>query len=505
MSQGRKQKPEPALFVPGLDIYRHIRKDHFYEQLSRVLDLEFVRELTRPLYAERIGRPSLDPVVFFKCMLVAFFENIVSDEELEFRLADSLVLRRFLGYGLEERTPDESTLRKTRQRMPDAVFLAVFTQVLRVCDAHGMVKGRALGTDSTLIDANASMDSLVHKELGCTYEEFMLALRRQDKPDATKGEAKNADRERKGKASNAQWESPTDPDARIGVHADKHTHLSYAVHTTVDLETGVVVSTGADLANASDQQACLGRVDEAVAAVEELGKEPVAVVADKGHHSGENVAGIEERGLVPLVSSPQTAQGPEGFRREDFTYDAKKDQLTCPAGRVLGRKDRRNPTSRVYRCKPSVCRACPHFGVCTQSKSGRQVAISIYEEQVAANRQRVRSEAARPLMQIRRQRGEAPFSYYKQYGGLRRLSGHGLGFAEKKALMAAAGWNLMLLVKRLMREGALASASALLALFWALWGALERFWGAPGRVLGPSAVQEAEMAGSGQRTAPLPA
>lgn len=497
MSQGHKTGAEQSLFVASTRLYEHIPKKHFYERLNEVLDLSFVRELTLPLYRDG-GRPSLDPVVFFKCMLVAFFENIAHDTVLEYRIADSLTLRRFLGYGLEERTPDESTLRKTRQRMPDEVFQAVFAAVLRLCDKHGLVKGRALGTDGTLVDANAAMDSLVHKELGCTYEEFVLAMRRQDKADATKAEARAADRERKGKASNAVWESPTDPDARIGKHADKHTHLSYAVHAEVDLETGVVVSCGADVATLSDQQACLGRVDEAVAALEALGKQPQIVVADKGHHSGENLVGIEERNLAPLISSPRTQRGPEGFRREDFTYNEKKDQWQCPVGAVLGRVDRRNQVARVYRANAAVCRACPHFGKCTESKGGRQLSVSVHDEVIQANRERVHSEAAKPLMQIRRQRGEAPFNYFKNHGGLKRLSGHGLGFAEKRAKVAGMGWNLLLLIKRLLRKEKAAALGAVLPLLRVLWGLVELLW----RLYAPP---ETPQAGSVSQASTLPA
>ena len=198
MSQGRKDPPEPSLFLYVDDerLHAHIPKRHFYEQLAEIVDLDFVRELTAPLYADPMGRPSLDPVVFFKAMLVGFFENIVSDTELEFRLADSLLLRRFLGYGLEERTPDESTLRKTRQKLPEEVFGLVFLRVLEQCAGRGLVSGRALGSDGTLVDANASLDSLTHRVLGITYEQYMLLLRRQDDPEASFGEAKAADRAR---------------------------------------------------------------------------------------------------------------------------------------------------------------------------------------------------------------------------------------------------------------------------------------------------------------------
>jgi len=460
-----------VLFIPTGDIYRHIAKTHFYERLDELLDLSFVRDLTRPLYAEKMGRPSLDPVVFFKCMLIGFFENITYDLELEFRIADSLLMRKFLGYGLDERTPDESTLRKTRQRMPEEAFEAVGEYVLDVCQKHGLLRGRALGTDSTLVDANASMDSLRHKELGCTYEEFVVAMRRQDSPDATREEARNADKNREGKASNCDWESPTDPDARIMQHSDKHTHLSYRVDATVDLETGIIISGGGECANVSDQADCLERVDEAVEVLEERGLSPEVVVADKGHHSGENLVGIEERGLTPLISSPNKSTGRPQFEREDFVYDGERDFMVCPAGQVLARMSNPDKTHRVYKARGKVCKACPNFGMCTKCKQGRTVTISIYEEEVLANRERVHSEAARPLMQIRRQRGEAPFGYFKGYGGLGRFSGRGMSFAVKKTKMAIAGWNLLILVNALMRGAASAGAlfgliRSLLAVMW---------------------------------------
>jgi transposase len=447
MSQGHKQHPEPTLFIETTELYRHIPKGHFYEQLDEILDLSFIAALTAPLYAPKLGRPSLDPVVFFKCMLLGFFEGIVYDTELAYRIADSLTLRRFLGYSLEEPTPDESTLRKTRQRMPEETFQAVFSRVLDQCQEKGLLKGRAVGTDSTQVDANASMDSLRHKTLGCTYEEYIVALRRQDQPEATRAEAICEDRKRgSGKASNQDWESDTDPEARVMQHADGHTHLSYRVDTTVDLETGVIVMAGAELANVSDQADFLLRVDEPVETLAERGLELRAVVADKGHHSGENLAGLEERGLVGLISSPNNARGAPGFRREDFTYDAEADVFVCPGGAVLGRRQTPEGGARQYQARGKECRGCPHFGVCTKSKTGRSVSVPFHEELICANRERVHTAELRPLLQIRRQRGEGPFGYFKQFGGLRRFAGRGLGYAMKKTLIAAVGWNLLRLL-----------------------------------------------------------
>lgn len=476
MSQGRKEKPEPVLFVETTELYRHIPKSPFYERLETLLELEFVYELTRPLYADRIGRPSLDPVVFFKCMLVGFFENVVYDTELEYRLADSLTLRRFLGYSLQERTPDESTLRKTRQSMPEELFREVFSRVLDQCQAAGLLKGRAVGTDSTLVDANASMDRLRHKTLGCTYEEYIVALRRQDEPKASVEEARAADRNRLGKASNEEWVSPTDPEARIAPHADGHTHLSYRVDTSVDLETGVIITAGAELANVSDQADFLPRVDEAVEVLSERGLTVSAVVADKGHHSGPNLAGLQERRLAGLVSSPANTRGAAGFRRADFRYDGERDLLVCPVGVALRRRqlpDDPRRAARQYQARGKECRQCPHFGVCTTSRNGRSVSVPVHEELIVANRQRVHDPELRPLVAIRRQRGEGPFGYFKQFGGLRRFAGRGLEYATKKTLIAAVGWNLLCLL----RHAAETEAARPLIAMLATWiQALSRFW-----------------------------
>lgn len=169
-----------------------------------------------------------------------------------------------------------------------------------------------------------------------------------------------------------------------------------------------------------------------------------------------------------MISSPNRRCGAPGFRREDFSYDAADDTLTCPAGQLLRKCKRKSETLNYYQASGRVCRNCEHFGVCTTNKNGRHVCISIYEDLVLANRERVYSEEGRPLMQIRRQRGEAPFGYFKMFGGLRRMAGRGLDYAVKKALIAALGWNLLLLVKSLMRNGLKGPVSGLIRPIMAL-------------------------------------
>ncbi len=479
MSQGRRKGVEPELFIPAKGVYAHIPKQHFYQQLAAVLDLSFLYELTKPLYADGMGRPSLDPVVFFKCLLVGFFEGIEYFTELEFRLADSLLVRQFIGYSLAERTPDESTLRKTYGRMPVEAFERVGAEVREVCTKHGLLRGRALGTDSTLVDANAGLGSLRHRELGCSFKQYMAALRKQLAEE--QGEEASSEKPPARRVRNQDWVSQTDPEARLVQHRDGRTHLGYRLDATVDLETGVIVQAGAELGEVSDQVDCLQRVDEAAAALAEQELAAQVVVADKGHHSGENLAGLAERGAVALIASPGRPAAAEGFRQEDFQVGGAGEYLTCPAGeRLPGRVKTDRTGTRCYQAPGRVCRACPHFGVCTKSKAGRKVRLSEHAALMEANWQRIRSEAARPVVRIRGQRGEAPFAYMKGFGGLRRLAGRGLDYATKRVLVAAMGWNLLLVIKKLDREGHTGGLVLLRRLLSALWGliqALLRPWG----------------------------
>ena len=447
--QGHKPPPESSLFVYG-DPYAHLPRSAFYEALGKQLDLEWVREATRGLYAEGVGRPSLDPVVFVKLMLVGYFENLVGDSELAFRVADSLTVRQFLGYGLGEATPERTTILKCRQRWPIEVFQAIFSRVLAQLARHGLVKGESLGTDTVLIDANASMDSLCHRQFGCSYAEFVKALYAQPTgatPAAS--EIASQDAARPAKACNADWVSATDPEAAVAVHPDGHTALSYRLDATMDLETGAIVQIGVEPGNVRDSVDLPQRLEEAQANLAELGLRPTALTADRGHHSAENVIEIEATGVSPIIRQRAQA-GPAGFREQDFQYLAGEDEYLCPAGVRLRRRNCSPGPARVhYQAESERCQQCEHFGVCTKSAAGRSIVRPAHYEAVDRNAQRVRSPEGRALLGSHRQRAEGPWSYAKLYGGLARLGPRGLTNAWKKALIQGIGWNLMKLVARL--------------------------------------------------------
>jgi transposase len=322
-------------------------------------DLEWVREAPRELYAPVLGRPSLGPVVFLKAMLAGFFLNCVTDSELAFRLADSLTVRRFLGYGLEEETPDRSTLVKTRQRWPVEVFEQIFVRVLERLAEAGLVKGTHLSTDTRLVDANASLESLRHREHGCTYREYVQALYSQS-GEATPSEISRQDAKRPKKGSNQEWVSETDPEAAVAVHPDGHTALSYRVDGTMDTETGALVQIGVAPGNVRDSEDLPQRVAEAQANLEALGLEAETLTADRGHHSEENLVEVAALGLTPLVRE-RGQRGEPGFRPRDFLYVPERDVYQCPAGQELHRiGGAEGGRGGRYGTRAGVCQACPH-------------------------------------------------------------------------------------------------------------------------------------------------
>lgn len=485
MSQGQKHNYSSCMLMLSDDLYKHIPRNHFYEQLGKLLKLDFIYDLTKPLYSNKMGRPSLDPVVFFKCMIAMLFENIIYFNNLEFRLADSLVLRRFIGYDLHENVPDESTIRKTFHKMPVETFEVVFEYVLDICNSNGLIKGNTITTDSSLIEANASMDSLIHKELGCSNRDFFMTVQRMNKADSIKEDDNQKDDNNtkddsssKGKpkkpcfSQNEIWESKTDPDARIMSPRDKRTHMYHRVDVGVDMDTGIILSAGAEVGNITDQIDFLQRVDEAVMALNERGYDPTVCVADSGHLNGPNLVGLEERGLTSVITDrSQNYKWAPGFSRDDFRYDADRNIMICPENHELTLRYKTSDYT-VYSCRGGICRACKNFGICTANKNGRSVKLNGYENQLKANAERASTDWGKVLRWSRMQRGEAPFAFFKYFCGLRRVSTRGLSGITKRVILASACWNILRVIK--VQMGYMVQNSYVLGIFRLVFAVFRR-------------------------------
>ena len=215
----------------------------FYQKLNELLEAErfdgFVEGLCARFYAERYGRPSLTPGIYFRALLIGYFEGIDGERGIAWRLADSLALRRFVGIALDELTPDHSTISRTRRLIDLDTHREVFRWVLGVLADRGLLKGQRIAIDATTLEANAAMRSIVRRDTGASYEEFLRGLAKASGiATPTREDLARLDRKRKKRTSNKDWKSPADGDARIAKMKDGRTHLAHKAEHAVDLDDG---------------------------------------------------------------------------------------------------------------------------------------------------------------------------------------------------------------------------------------------------------------------------
>jgi transposase len=294
----------------------------FYQKLNELLEAErfdeFVESRCAKFYAEKYGRPSLTPGIYFRALLIGYFEGIGAERGIAWRLADSLALRRFVGIALDEYTPDHSTISRTRRLIDLDTHREVFAWVLGVLADRGLLKGQRIAIDATTLEANAAMRSIVRRDTGESYEEFLRGLAKASGiATPTREDLARLDRKRKKRTSNKEWKSPADGDARIAKMKDGRTHLAHKAEHAVDLDTGAVVAVtlqGADQGDTTTLDETLCKAGMAVA--EQVGREAelrpheapqvnVAgieeTVTDKGYHSGAVVKRMKAYGVRSYI------------------------------------------------------------------------------------------------------------------------------------------------------------------------------------------------------------
>ena len=266
-----------------------------------------VETLCRPFYAERLGRPSLAPGVYFRLLMLGYLLGIDSERGIALTVSDSLGLRAFLGYELQQSPPDHSTISRTRRRISLETHEQVFGWVLQRLREAGLANGRTVAVDATMLFANAALRTLQRQDSKQAYREFVEGLAAASGvPTPTLAELAAFDRKRKGKTlSNKEWESPTDPDARVAKTKDGTTHLAHKAEHAVDVESGALVGATLQAADLGDT-ATLGATLEAVEAAQ--AEAPEQVVADKGYHSDAVLLALDEAGPEAHIPEPQRAQ-----------------------------------------------------------------------------------------------------------------------------------------------------------------------------------------------------
>jgi len=322
MGRREQQRTQEKLWIAHTELPRTVAHP-FYEQLNRLLEAgsfdRFVEAACARFYAATMGRPSLMPGRYFRLLLIGYFEGIDGERGIAWRAADSLALRSFLGLGLDEMAPDHSTISRTRRLIEVETHQAVFDWVLTRLAESGLLKGTTIGVDATTLEANAAMRSIVRRDTGEGYQEFLTRLAQESGiRTPTREQLARLDRKRARKGSNQDWVNPHDPDARITKMKDGRTHLAHKAEHAVDLETGAVVAVVLAPADEGDTSTILDTVpqaginlaaaaaataDDSSAKVEPDG--PINVVGDKGYHSNQTMTTFEEWDVRSYVSEPQ--------------------------------------------------------------------------------------------------------------------------------------------------------------------------------------------------------
>ena len=469
----------------NLSLEELVPKENFYRRLDQRLDLSFVRELVEDRYACS-GRPSVDPVVFFRLQLVMFFEDIRSERRLMEVAADRLSIRWFLGYDLDEALPDHSSLTKIRERYGLEVFRRFFERIVEECFEAGLVWGKELYFDATKVEANASLDSARSRSLvEGRLEEHLLEVFPEDTLSAQEDEehsgvlagvvgpegeerqalaqtnalrhhwiANNGRQERElvrwGYKRMADLRvSTTDPDASP-MHQKKKgaSRLGYQTHYVVDggkarVIVDVLVTPAEVTENLPMQQMLFRNAFRWRLRLR-------SVTGDAAYGTRENIAAIEKAGIRAYTALPQQGKRTSLFTIEDFLYDADKDLYTCPQGEILRRQgyDHRGGYVR-YAVRTSACEECPLKSKCTNSPKGRWVSRSLDEEYLERVRAYRDTEPYRKALRKRAVWVEPLFGEAKEWHGLRRFRLRRLEKVNAEALMIASGQN----VKRLLAFG----------------------------------------------------
>lgn len=305
----------------------------FYEKLNELLGAnDFdrqVEDLCVPFYKEEgsVGRPSVPPGTYFRMLLIGYFEGIESERGICWRCADSLSLRVFLGLSLTEAVPDQSTLSRTRTRLPLELFEKVFGIVLGIVADAGLLKGKVVGVDATYLRADASMKAIVRRDTGELYAKYIRGLAREDGvADPTVEDALRLDRKRSKRTSNKDWRSTTDDDARIARLKDGRTRMAYKAEHVVDLDSGALVDVAVHEANASDVSTVVEAVERARESIKDHNDDNdppgtattsgsallpasrvIEIVADKGYHKAETIRELTERGFRTFIPERKQA------------------------------------------------------------------------------------------------------------------------------------------------------------------------------------------------------
>jgi len=430
MGTRRKRERQQDLWIATSDVVE-TPANAFYDRLNQILDEHKfdakVERLCHKFYKQSpYGRPSMAPGVYFRSLLIGYFEGLDSERGIAWRTADSLSLRKFLGYALDEATPDHSTISRTRRLYWLETHKAVFRWVLNILDEEGLVSGRTVSIDATTLEANAALKSIVRRDNGQSYNDYLKELAQAaGMENPTREQLARLDRKRQKKGSNQEWMSPSDADARITKMKDGRTHLAHKAEHAVDLTSGALLAVTLQPADEGDTTTIHKTLQEAQAAAREINERGVEeVVADKGYHSGAVLKDVHQQEVRSYIPEPE-----RGRRKWQGEGKAEEQKRT-------------------------------------------------YE-----NRRRVRGDRNKRLQKLRSELTERSFAHLYETGGMRRVHLQGRKNILKRLLVHGAAFNLSLILRKNLGvgkprrlQGLCLQVIKLLRREFAWFGAIRRRW-----------------------------
>jgi transposase len=433
-----------------------VPEDNFYRQVEQCIDLSFVRDLVRHLYSD-FGRPSIDPVVFFKLQLIAFFEGIRSERLLMETVNLNLAHRWFIGYDLDEVVPDHSSLSKIRERYGVVIFQQFFEHIVELCVEARLVWGEELYFDSTKVDANAAIDSMVERT-ECKADQHLEELWKNGEKSAPtdtlqglvekyNGERFTGTRKPSYKRIADAKISLTDPDAApMRAQGGGSAVLGYRDHYIVDGgKARIILSALVTPASIMDNTPLLDLVDWVCSRWQ---LEPKIATGDAKYGTVPNIFGLEKRGIKAYLPIPDLSKRSEYYSPNLFKYDSEQDLYICPQKHELPLWVRRKSEEVfVYRVDADVCDACPVKAKCTNSKSGRHIFRSFHQKYIDRVKAYHQTETYQKAMRKRGVWVEPLFGEAKDFHRLRRFRLRGLNKVNIEGVMIAAGQNLKRLIK----------------------------------------------------------
>lgn len=435
--QGKKVTQMP-LFVEG-DLSKFVPLGHLLRKVEKALDLSFIFKMTAHLYCKNNGRPSIDPVVFFKMQIIAYLYGIRSDRQLCEDIQYNLAYRWYLGYPLDEATPDHSTLTRARDRFGEATFQKIFERVINECKKVGLVKGIQIVSDATLVKANASTKSMVSR----------------DDVNSNMSKKKNESASTiQQKSTNKTHISKTDPDSSCVSRSGYGGKLYHKVHTSIDGGSRVITDCYVTTGGAHECNILRGRIDHQKKRL----KLPIQeVLADSGYGHGPTYQHFKNRGIktyIPLRDE-KLGRGKNGPNKH-FIFDRKNNRYKCPMGHWMLPHKPTIGTTR-YRITEGKCLNCPIRTKCfpdPEAQHSRYVNRSHFQDEFDAVRRRMKSKLFKRRMRQRSWKVEGIFAEAKTFHGLARARYRGRSKMQIQAYIVATVQNL----KRLMTKKGLDSS-----------------------------------------------